>query len=78
MLGDDVLHFTGLKGDIPGPMPEASTAVDGVDPFTQRLALGLVLRAVGAFDLEGERLIIRAGLRSGLVREPYCPAKNHR
>src|SRR5690606_8097992 len=51
---DDVLHLTRLERDIPSPASETACCVDRLHPFVQRVPLGLVLRTVGALDLEGE------------------------
>lgn len=59
VLRDDVLYLARFKRHIPLPAPEASGPVDRFDPFVQCVAFGLVLRAVGPFDLEGQKLATR-------------------
>src|SRR4051794_27365844 len=56
VLCDDILHIRWLERDIPRPLPKSSSYVHRLDPFTQGVALGLVLRAVSSLDLEREHL----------------------
>lgn len=48
----NVLHLIWIERDVPCPLAEASSRIDGLDPFVQCVALCLVLRAVRAFDLK--------------------------
>ena len=54
MLGDDILHFRWLERHVPRPLSKSAGSVDRLDPFTQGVALGLVLRAVCSLDLKRE------------------------
>ena len=56
VLGDDILHLRWLERDIPRPLPKSPSSVYRLDPFTQGVAFGLVLRAVGSLDFEREHL----------------------
>lgn len=54
MLLDDILHLARLECDVPSPASETAGCVDRLHPFIQRVPLRLILRAVGALDLERE------------------------
>ena len=54
MLCDDVLHLARLERDIPSLTSETAGCIDRFHPFVQPIPPGLVIRAVGARDLDRE------------------------
>ena len=52
MSREDIRDVTGSRGYGPGPVTEAAMRVDGVDPFVEKPALGLVLIVVASLGFQ--------------------------